>query len=667
MVRTQTETRRGSTKSISIVAACAVVFLGVFLYLLLGGTKPPPPPPTNSSGGDSLGASLKVLEKDSDLNTCRNALNRINSKYVQSSKQHPPTLDAESAERLEKEFGLDRRGGDLAEIEGSSYTFLDAHYLDQCLLLHDAVRSLEADTRGAGRSSLDRVVRAFDWVIRQVRLQDGLFATVPPQFALRRGWGTALDRALIFMALLEQLNDGGSQLSGCLLGWPRQGAELLDWPRQGAEPVELWACGVVIGDDPKMYLFDPRLGLPLPGSHGEGVATLAEVRKDKDPGLLAQLTVKADHPYDVTQKRAQDAEIYQYYTLSALAPRMRFLQQELLAPAGIHVTLAVDAVAKEKRLEAAAAAAGEEKPVPVHMLPHGATLLRTFLPKEEGGSTGMIVAAFVEIRGFEEKPNQRTKLPQRFVYELELTPWFELWSYFRDTTNFPYNAGLGQHVRELYAEPFRAFVMEPHEARDLMLRGDYLAAIQKLTGERGLSGDQLRAFRKVENERAKVPGWVLKALNAYADEKRAENEAERAAARQKIKKVWEEPEAELVVTLVSGDAARTRSAETTYYLALCRHEQAEQAQLRLDLATQAEPAEKAEQEWSEALYWWNRFGEDYQQAPEREAARRWHGRALVMHGNREAAVAVWESDIPGSKHPLEKVACLYLAERARKK
>ncbi len=659
--------------SILIGVACAVLLLGVFLYLLLGGPKPPTNGNQLSTGdNNSLGPALKVLEKESDVDTCRSTLNKINSYYAQSQKQHPPTLGAEAAERLEKRFGLDRQAGDVAEIEGSSYTSLDAHYLDQCFLQRDAVRSLEADTRGAGRTPLERAVRAFDWVIRQVRLQDGLFATVPPQFALRRGWGTALDRALIFMALLQQLNDGGPQFSGCLLGWPAQVTESLKWPRQGAEPVELWACGIVIGDEPKMYLFDPRLGLPIPGPKGEGVATLAEVRKD--PALLAQLTVKADHPYDVTQKRAQNVEIYQYCTLSALAPRMRFLQQELLAPAGIHVTLAVDAFAQEKRLKAAVAA--EENPVPVQVLPHGATLLRTFLPQEEGGSNGMIDAAFVEINRFLDTQNQqRVLLPQQEVYKLELTPWFDLWLYFRNTTNFPYEVGLGQRVRALFAEPFVKFVLEPKQARDLMLRGDYPAAIQQLTGERGLSGDQLRELRKIENDPDlvnKVLAWVWrKRWRSVCRGKPSQRPKTRPREgctcwQQQITKVWQTPEAELVLTLLFGAVAQKRSVETTYYLALCRHEQAEQAQLRLDLATQGGPAEKAEQEWGEALYWWRRF-EDYQQAPEREAARRWHGKALAMLGDSAAAVEVWERDIPDSKHPLETVACLYLAARARKK
>ena len=35
-------------------------------------------------------------------------------------------------------------------------------------------------------------------------------------------------------------------------------------------PLKLWACGVVIGDEPKMYLFDPRPGSAAAGTQGRG-------------------------------------------------------------------------------------------------------------------------------------------------------------------------------------------------------------------------------------------------------------------------------------------------------------------------------------------------------------------------------------------------------------
>jgi hypothetical protein len=52
----------------------------------------------------------------------------------------------------------------------------------------------------------------------------------------------------------------------------------------------------------KLYLFDTRLGLPIPGKDGRGVATLAEVQAD--PALLRQLDLD-DSPYPVTADELQ--------------------------------------------------------------------------------------------------------------------------------------------------------------------------------------------------------------------------------------------------------------------------------------------------------------------------------------------------------------------------
>src|SRR5262249_60746163 len=98
-------------------------------------------------------------------------------------------------------------------------------------------------------------------------------------------------------------------------------------------PGRLGACGVRTNKGNDLSLFDPRLGLPLPGPDGKGVATLAAVRKD--PALLAQLST-GEHRYDVTAEQAQAAEARVAFPLSALSPRMRHLQDKLLPQARAH-------------------------------------------------------------------------------------------------------------------------------------------------------------------------------------------------------------------------------------------------------------------------------------------------------------------------------------------
>ena len=57
--------------------------------------------------------------------------------------------------------------------------------------------------------------------------------------------------------------------------------------------------------------------------------------------LLAQLTVDAKHPYDVTAEQAKGAELRLYRPLSALAPRLALLQKEVLG-SNVRVNVAAD-------------------------------------------------------------------------------------------------------------------------------------------------------------------------------------------------------------------------------------------------------------------------------------------------------------------------------------
>ena len=165
--------------------------------------------------------------------------------------------------------------------------------------------------------------------------------------------------------------------------------------------------------DKDIYLFDTRLGLPLPGPKvpGEDVAlagsplsifpgnlpwaawsqgkrsqpplaTLAQIRTR--PDLLQQLTVDPRYPYDVTPEQAAKGEIQVACPLSALAPRMRFLEEELSSTN--KVSLAVDPKGLLETFQKAAAGQG----IPVRIWNEGgdpntpARVLRAFLPPDEG-------------------------------------------------------------------------------------------------------------------------------------------------------------------------------------------------------------------------------------------------------------------------------------------
>jgi hypothetical protein len=283
-------------------------------------------------------------------------------------------LDAQALERklLSERVGLEE--DELREVEADRCSPLDAYYLDFCFQLRDAARSLRQGERagGGGRelTQLEQVRQAFDWVMREVALETRSWELQPPEFALRQGHGGPHERALVFLALLRQMD-----FDGCMIAYPTKGGPVY------------WLAGVLLAekDASPIYLFDTRLGLPVPGPDG-GVATLAQLRQQ--PDLLKRLNAGAPYDYDVTPAQAKEAEVHLVLPLSALAARMRFLEDEVFA-AQDRVNLAVRAY---RLLEHFQAADGREvhiwnrrgqKDQPRPLTP--TRVLRESLPKQEGG------------------------------------------------------------------------------------------------------------------------------------------------------------------------------------------------------------------------------------------------------------------------------------------
>jgi hypothetical protein len=651
------------------LAAALVVIVIVFPLLIVGASRTPPTAPSAGTKGQEdnpIDVARAALQRQTDLATCRSALQQINT-YLGANPNAPrANLPEAQAERLRGLFGLDP--GELAEAQGSNYTPLDGHHLDCCFLLRDAARSLEVkglpngpDGKPLRPAPLEQASAAFAWVVRQVRLgpADEL---APSAFALRRGWGTSVERMMIFLDLLEQLRrpDGGAaDLLGCLVLCP---------DKDGKQ--RLWACGVVVGEGPEVYLFDPRLGLPLPGPKGEGVATLAAVAKG--PALLAQLTVDDKHPYDVTAEQAKAAELRLYRPLSALAPRMQDLQGKWLGPA-LQVRLGTDAEKDLGRLRAAARAQGLKEGA-VEAWKEGAKLLRNFLPPDEGGVDRPRPFLLRDLNGFTTADDRSVvQMQRRQLFTLRLVPWAAYPRQFRDPGQFRFDVGLGERLHTRFAEPFLVAALGADQPRDLLLRGRYTEAARKLVEEQDEVWPQVQRRRaNAEGLDRRVAEWAQKALSAYAAQLRAGNDpAALAAANQQVAEVWKE--ADPVSTLLQGAMAGPRTADVVYQLGLCKQEQAERLQARLDLLARAggaaagkAEAARAQGAWKDALRWWNVYAEEHARGAAAAAARRQRGRAQLMLGDRAAAAATW-SALPDDMAALEKVACLYLARQARQK
>lgn len=255
------------------------------------------------------------------------AKDNLNHFFAGSSRKDFQLPDASRAYLIDRfgETGTQR----VAALEEPLFTDRDGRHIEDCALLHTVA------TRVAGDGDdLTRVGRLFDWIIQQIELvPPGALAppggNMPqararPYDVITRGMATEFgnwaERSWIFMALCRQLN-----LDAALVFYappPPPGTPEKDRP----EPT-VWAVAVLI--DGQAHLYDARVGLPIPGPGGRGVATLEQAATD--PAILQRLSL-GDQPYTLTGPdlaAAGKLTLGLDSTLGMLSPRMRQLQLNL--------------------------------------------------------------------------------------------------------------------------------------------------------------------------------------------------------------------------------------------------------------------------------------------------------------------------------------------------
>lgn len=194
------------------------------------------------------------------------------------------------------------------------------------------VRDLSNWVAGETQDDLERARRLFDWVVRNIQL-DPDAETETPRLAwqtLLLGHGTAIDRAWLFILMGRQ-----------------QGLDIVmlaPSPADGESTAEPWLPALLL--DGELYLFEPTLGLPIPGPKGEGIATLSQIAADD--GLLRRLDLDNDHPYAKTSAEVQAMTALIEASPTYLAQRMALLESQLAGEQ--KVILSLDATALAGRL-----------------------------------------------------------------------------------------------------------------------------------------------------------------------------------------------------------------------------------------------------------------------------------------------------------------------------
>jgi hypothetical protein len=608
---------------------------------------------------DTFDVLKDSLRKTDDLGAGRRIVEQINVTLGRSDESpKPEPLSDARRELLAKEFQLSPE--ELADVARADFTPLDAHYLDQCFLFRDAARSLEVGSQPPA----EKAKAALGWVARNVRLLDSTDPPLPPEYVALRGSGNALERAYVLLALLQQLG-----LDAALIG----DEEAV------RSTVGFWAVGVLADD--KVLLYDQRMGLPVPGPGGAGVAGLADAAKD--PPLLKALTVDPKLPYDVTPERAAKAQAFLAFPLHSLAPRMRFLQA--LQSGAAAARLAADPEQALTRWRAALPGGTVRvwNPTVPGALPR---VLAESLPPEEGGKDRAPPGQRrIDRYRAGQVPWQR--LPP-FLLELPGQPGDRLRGAFGRLVTLPQEPGgpaqlkQGRQFEESLKEAAREMdpalreqgmrdQMQKQAARqgeatgpslrELVVRGQYPEAADTLVELRQRLQATLNRVGNGQDLEAKAKAWCDQTRTLLADALRAESAARRdpggaayeAAMTARTRLAEHEKNRKDVSQYVEWLGSQPLRAESTYLLALCKHEQAQRQQAR--------GGASAATAWQTAQEWWTTFLSNHAGSELAPAARLNLARALDAGGKGAVAAAEYRKLIGENLDPLEKIGSLYRA------
>ncbi len=255
------------------------------------------------------------------LKTLTDWLNQWNRRTAKDKEWQPDPLLAALPEDL-------RNLAPEETLRQTTFVKSDGRFLQQAVWLRDVANWAGAEAR----DDLDLATMLFDWTVRNIHLETRAPSDDPrrsraglayrPWQAMLHGRGTVEERVWVFAQLCRQQG-----LDVVMLSF-----EAIDIPE------ELWAWLPALWHQGKFYLFDPRLGLPIPGPDHQGVATLAEAQESE--AVLRQLDVSETDRYPLTAADLQQVVALIPASSQELSWRMKQVEADLTGDQ--KVTLTVD-------------------------------------------------------------------------------------------------------------------------------------------------------------------------------------------------------------------------------------------------------------------------------------------------------------------------------------
>ncbi len=204
--------------------------------------------------------------------------------------------------------------------------------------LEQQIQAATENIDATAASDLALATRLFDWTVRNLLL-DADFGPGDTrrtnERAVLQGWeslmmgrGTADEKSRVFILLARQI------------GLP---VVMLAIDQKPGQPPRTWLPAALIGD--QLYLFDMRLGIPLPGSDGRSFATLKDLIDQ--PQLLDTLADRTETPYPVEADELNQVIAMIDATPGYLSKRMQLLEGALSGEQKTVLTVAPSSLASQ--------------------------------------------------------------------------------------------------------------------------------------------------------------------------------------------------------------------------------------------------------------------------------------------------------------------------------
>jgi hypothetical protein len=594
-------------------------------------TTPPDEAAAPAPRGEPWALAATRLKKETDFTTCKSVLIGLRSDTAADGAKKLPGMSAEALAALSALVPLS--SADVEQIKGGQLTDVDASYLADCFYLRDAARSLAL----TGLPEQRQAELAFEWVCRQVYLYPWLLGpngrtfettALPPTAVLRRGSGSGLERMYVFLALLQQLG-----LDGCLIGGPTPGSSrsavvvpfsnspdpLTD--KRKAEAAQLaeavaaaprgpfWAVGVRVGTD--VRLFDPWRGRSFP-------VTLAQLRTNPD-AARGWFEDKANQS-GATLDDAKKATAFLAVPVNALSARMAAFDKHMRTALGVKV--AVDPAALR-------AAFPDPKPAfwnpPDDPLAYGRAS-RSYLPVDLGGADPTPFVPGGALRFYDL--SLRAQIPNvELTADLAMQRFLSEVPSVRDRLD-----GVARGALAL------AFIEQPNP-RERIQRGQFQEVARHIVSMQNQFAAGAERMRLTKDADPLIRAWLERARELHQALRRAQtisrDKQAEAEALAEFDKHWKDP---AILFFVERATVEVGLAETAYLLALCKHEEAERAQVRMERAVPEEAAHMKPEvtaAWQTALSAWQAY-EPCASAHAGFPGRAAHAKALMARATRFA-------------------------------